>query len=94
MISNHVSPKTVIPHDVVHTKVSSEGKTESVIKNQNHIANDHLYKFENLHVANDVKSGIVIRGTDKATGKVRNVATYGLKTQSGPHSGVVGTLKL
>lgn len=94
MISNHVSPKTVIPHDVVHTKVSPEGKAESVIKNQNHIANDHLYKFENLHVANDVKSGIVIRGTDKATGKVRNVATYGLKTQSGPHSGVVGTLKL
>ena len=94
MIKDRVSPNTVIPHTVVHTLVTNEGKAEPSVNDMKNIADDHLYKFENLHVANDVKSGIVIRGTHKASKLPRNIATFGLKTQSGPHSSVLSTLKL
>ena len=94
MLRNNVSPKTVIPHDVVHSWTQPTGDVEPVIKNSRNIADDHMHKFENLHVASDVKSGLVIRGTHKASGQVRNVATFGLKTQSGPHSSVLATLNL
>ena len=55
------------------------------------IAYSHLSKFKNLHVATDVSSGVVVRGYDEAN-KLHNVATYGLKTQSGPHKNINGTL--
>jgi hypothetical protein len=94
LLRSHVSPTTVIPHTVAHSWVQEDGKSEPIVKNMKNIADDHLHHFTGLHVANDVKSGIVIRGTHKATGEIRNVAQYGLKTQSGPHSSVVSTLTL
>jgi hypothetical protein len=94
VIRNNVSPKTVIPHDVVHSWAQPNGDVEPIIKNSRNIADDHLHKFENLHVASDSRSNLIIRGTHKASGQVRSVATFGLKTQSGPHSSVLATLKL
>jgi hypothetical protein len=59
-----------------------------------HIADDHLDNYERLHVATDRAGSVVIRGYHKDTGKLTNIATYGLKTQSGPHKNINGTLQL
>jgi hypothetical protein len=89
-----VSPKTVIPHSVAHSWVQDSGEAKPVIHDMHHIADQHLDKFERLHVATDRAGAVVIRGYDKETGERKNVATYGLKTQSGPHKNINGTLQL
>jgi hypothetical protein len=93
-IRNDVSPKTVIPHSVAHSWVQDSGEAKPVIHDMHHIADQHLDKFERLHVATDRAGAVVIRGYDKDTGERKNVATYGLKTQSGPHKNINGTLQL
>ena len=90
-IMSDVSPNTVIPHLVAQTHVQKDGSAESLVHDSADIAKNHLSKFKNLHVATDVSSGVVVRGYDEAN-KLHNVATYGLKTQSGPHKNINGTL--
>lgn len=95
MLHDHLSPPTVIPHTVAHSWVQDNGSAVPVVKSADSIANDHLDKFEGLHVAKDKSGGsITIRGYHKATKKLTNVATYGLKSQSGPHKNINGTLTL
>ena len=95
MLKEHLSPPTVIPHTVAHSWVQEEGSSVPIVKNAESVANDHLDKFEGLHVAKDKAGGsITIRGYNKATNKLTNVATYGLKSQSGPHKNINGTLQL
>ncbi len=95
MLKEHLSPPTVIPHTVAHSWVQEEGSSVPIVKNAESVANDHLDKFEGLHVAKDKAGGsITIRGYNKATNKLTNVATYGLKSQSGPHKNINGTLVL
>jgi hypothetical protein len=90
-IMDDVSPATLIPHLVAQTHVQKDGSAESLVHDSADIAKNHLSKFKNLHVADDVESGLVIRGYDEA-GNLHNVATYGLKTQSGPHKNINATL--
>jgi hypothetical protein len=95
LIRNHVSPKTVIPHTIAHSWVQDDGSSMPKVKPADDIANDHLNKFEGLHVAMDKAGGsVTIKGYHKETKKLTNVATYGLKSQSGPHKGLNATLKL
>ena len=92
-LRNDVSPKTVIPHYVAHSWVQGDGSAKPVVHHMSNIADDHLNKFKNLHVATDKTGGsITIRGYHTDTGKLTNVATYGLKTQSGPHKNINSTL--
>jgi len=94
-IRNDVSPKTLIPHYVAHSWVQEDGSAKPVIHHMSDIADEHLNKFERLHIATDKAGGsVTIRGYHKDTGKLTNVATYGLKTQSGPHKNINGTLTL
>lgn len=95
IVRNDVSPKTVIPHHVAHSWVQEDGSSQPVIHNMKDIAEDHLNKFERLHIATDKAGGsMTIRGYHKDTGRLTNIATYGLKTQSGPHKNINGTLSL
>ena len=94
-IRNDVSPKTVIPHHVAHSWVQEDGSATPIVHHMPDIADEHLNKFERLHIATDKAGGsVTIRGYHKDTGKLTNVATYGLKTQSGPHKNINGTLQL
>lgn len=95
LIREHVSPSTVIPHTIAHSLVQKEGMAKPIVNNAEDVANNHLDKFEGLHVAMDKAGGsITIKGYHKDTGKLTNVATYGLKSQSGPHKNINGTLTL
>lgn len=95
LIRSHVSPSTIVPHTVAHSWVQDTGASVPKVKPADDIANEHLDKFEGLHVAQDKAGGsVTIRGYHKETGKLTNVATYGLKSQSGPHKGLNATLKL
>jgi hypothetical protein len=95
LIKNDVSPKTLIPHYVAHSWVQEDGSSTPVIHHMSDIADEHLDNFKDLHIATDKAGGsVTIRGYHKDTGKLTNVATYGLKTQSGPHKNINGTLTL
>lgn len=96
IIGESVSPPTVIPHTVVHSHINKEtGESTPIIKNAEDIGKEHLDKFEGLHVAKDKAGGsVTVRGYDKGTKKLTNVATWGLKSQSGPHKNINGTLQL
>jgi hypothetical protein len=95
IISDSVSPPTVIPHTVVHSHIQESGESKPIIKNAEDIGKTHLDKFEGLHIAKDKAGGsVTVRGYHKDTGKLTNVATWGLKSQSGPHKGVNATLTL
>lgn len=95
MLREHISPPTVIPHTVAHSWVQDGGSSVPVVKSAEDIANNHLNKFEGLHVATDKSGGsVTIRGYHTGTKKLTNVATYGLKSQSGPHKNINGTLTL
>lgn len=95
IIRNNVSAKTVIPHTVAHSHIDEEtGKSDPIIKNSEDIADNHLDKFEGLHIAQKEGSAVTIKGYHKETKKLTNVATFGLKSQSGPHKGVNATLTL
>lgn len=95
IVRNDVSPKTVIPHHVAHSWVQEDESSQPVIHNMKDIAEEHLNKFERLHIATDKAGGsMTIRGYHKDTGRLTNIATYGLKTQSGPHKNINGTLSL
>lgn len=95
LIKGHVSPKTIIPHTIAHSWVQDDGSAMPKVKPADDIANSHLDKFEGLHVAMDKAGGsVTIKGYNKETSKLGNVATYGLKSQSGPHKGLNATLKL
>ena len=95
MLREHISPSTVIPHTIAHSWVQENGTAVPKVDNANSVADDHLNKFEGLHVAMDKAGGAVtIKGYHKDTKKLTNVATYGLKSQSGPHKGLNATLTL
>jgi hypothetical protein len=91
LISSHVSPNTVLPHIIAHSHVQEDGSAKSLIHDASDVAKNHLDKYERLHVATDRSGAVVIRGFDEG-GNLHNVATYGLKTQSGPHKNINGTL--
>ena len=94
-IRGDVSPKTIIPHLVAHSHVQEDGSANSLVHDSADIATNHLNKYERLHVATDRKGAVVIRGYEKgapAGGKPQTVATYGLKTQNGPHKPIGATL--
>jgi hypothetical protein len=93
VVRDHVSAPTHIPHTVAHSKVKNDGSAESVLKPSHSIADDHLSKYDNLHVVHQGTSA-VIRGTHKDTGKIGRVATFTTKSSSGPHKGLVGTFGL
>lgn len=95
MLHDHLSPPTVIPHTVAHSWVQDNGSAVPIVKNAESVANDHLDKFEGLHVDKNKAGGsVTIKGYNKATNKLTNVATYGLKSQSGPHKNINATLQL
>ena len=94
-IMGDVSPKTIIPHLVAQSHVQEDGSVNSIVHDSADIAKNHLDKYERLHVATDRTGAVVIRGYEKgapAGEKPHTVATYGLKTQSGPHKNINGTL--
>jgi hypothetical protein len=95
IIRDNVSAKTVIPHTVAHSHIDEDsGKSTPIIKNSEDIADNHLNNFEGLHMAEKSGSSVTIKGYHKETKKLTNVATFGLKSQSGPHKGVNATLTL
>jgi len=94
-ISSQVSPKTKINHVVAHSLVNQKtGEATPVVHDADHIANDHLDHYENLHVKPGNGISADIYGTHKITGKVRKVASQVFKASSGPHKGVAGAFKL
>lgn len=93
VVRDHVSAPTHIPHTVAHSKVKNDGSAESVIKPSHSIADDHISKYDNLHVVHQGTTA-VIRGTHKDTGKIGRVATFTVKSSSGPHKSLVGTFGL
>lgn len=93
VVRDHVSAPTHIPHTVAHSKVKDDGSAESVLKPSHTIADDHLNNYENLHVVHQGSTS-VIRGTYKQTGKIGRVATFTVKSSSGPHKSLVGTFGL
>ena len=93
VVRQHVSAPTHIPHTVAHSKVKEDGSADSVLKPSHSIADDHLNNYDNLHVVHQ-GSTAVIRGTHKQTGKIGRVATFTVKSSSGPHKSLVGTFGL
>ena len=93
VVRNHVSAPTLIPHTVAHSHVQGDGSSNAVIKPAHSIADEHLSKYENLHVTHQGTSA-VIKGKHKETGKISRVATMTMKGSSGPHKGVVGMFTL
>lgn len=94
LLRDQISAKTVIPHTVAHSYIQDSGESIPVIKNSESIADNHLDNFEGIHVAEKSGSAITLKGYRKDTGKLGNVATFGLKSQSGPHKNVNATLQL
>jgi len=93
VVRDHVSAPTHIPHTVAHSKVKDDGSAESILKPSHSIADDHLNNYKDLHVVHQ-GSTAVIRGTHAQTGKVGRVATFTVKSSSGPHKSLVGTFGL
>jgi cell division septum initiation protein DivIVA len=93
VVRAHVSAPTHIPHTVAHSKVSSNGSSEAIVKPSHGIADEHMAKATNLHVVHQGTSA-VIKGTHSETGKPVRVATLTAKSSSGPHKGIVGAFGL
>ena len=94
-ITSQVSPKTKINHLIAHSLVNKKtGTATSVIHDADHIANEHLDNYENLHVKSGNGISSDIYGTHKTTGKIRKVASQVFKATSGPHKGTAGALRL
>lgn len=94
LLRDQISAKTVIPHTVAHSHIQESGENVPIIKSSENIADDHLDKFEGIHVAPTGGAAITLKGYRKDTKKLANVATFGLKSQSGPHKNVNATLQL
>ena len=94
IIRDHVSAPTHIPHIVAHSKVKDDGSAESHVEPSHSIADDHLAKFDNLHVTHTGGIQTTIKGTHKQTGKVQNVAAFTTKSSSGPHKSLAGAFSL
>lgn len=94
IIRDHVSAPTHIPHIVAHSQVKDNGSAVSHVVPSHSIADDHLAKFDNLHVQHSGGIAVNIKGTHRETGKVMNVGTFTTKGSSGPHKGLVGTFSL
>jgi len=95
ILKDNISAKTVIPHTVAHSLIDKEsGKSTPIIKNSEGIADDHLDNFEGLHMAQKEGASSTIKGYNTKTRKISNVATFGIKNQSGPHTGLNATLTL
>lgn len=94
IVREHVSAPTHIPHIVAHSQVKDDGSAVSHVVPSHSIADDHLSKFENLHVVHTGGISTVIKGTHKETGKTMNVGTFAAKGSSGPHKGIAGTFSL
>lgn len=95
-VRDNVSPETYIPHYVAHSKTRPDGSAESEVKPMHKIASEHLSQFEpgSLHVADGNSISTVIKGRNKKTKKLQNVATSTMKNSSGVHKGVAGTFGL
>jgi len=93
IVRQHVSAPTHIPHTVAHSKVKNDGTSEPVIKSSHGIADEAMAKVKNLSVQHQGTSA-VIKGTHSETGKPVRLATFTVKSSSGPHKGLVGTFGL
>ena len=93
-IRSQVSPPTYLPHIIAHSKTKENGTTESHVSDASHMADEHLNKFDNLHVKSGSGISSTIYGTHKKTGKVMPVASQTFKASSGPHKGSAGAFKL
>ena len=89
-----VSPPTLNHHIVAHSKTRDDGSAVSHVADSHDVANDHLDKFDKLHIKKGTGISATIYGTHKDTGKVKPVATVGFKGTSGPQKGTNGTVKL
>ena len=94
VIRGNVSPPTHIPHYVAHSKVKTDGSADSIIKPSHTLADEHLAKFEALHVAPGAGTTLTIKGKHRESGKTMTVARYTLKSSSGAHKGIAGSFKL
>jgi len=97
-IRDQVSPPTKFKHLVAHSHVHDDGSATSHVHDSEHIADEHLKHFKNLHVKHGGISA-TIHGTyhnpgHKDHGKVKAVATQTFKSTSGPHKGTAGTFTL
>lgn len=96
MLRNAVSPKTAIPHLVVHTKVKDDGSAETHIKPMESIADEHFSQFDMSTLKPELKAGtsIAFKAYHHGKKRVMNVARINVKSSSGPHKTAVGGLKL
>lgn len=94
IVREHVSAPTHIPHIVAHSQVKDDGSAVSHIEPSHSIADNHLSKFDNLHVVHGGGIQTTIKGTHKQTGKVQNVAAFTTKSSSGPHKSLAGAFSL
>jgi len=93
IIRQHVSAPTHIPHSVAHSKVKPDGSSEAVIKPSHSIADEHLAHATDLYTEHQ-GSTVVIKGRHPVTSKPVRVATFTVKSSSGPHKSLVGTFGL
>jgi len=93
IIRQHVSAPTYIPHTVAHSKVKPDGSSEPVIKASHSIADEHLANATDLYTEHQ-GSTVVIKGRHPVTNKPVRVATFAVKSSSGPHKSLVGTFGL
>jgi hypothetical protein len=93
IIRQHVSAPTHIPHTVAHSRVKPDGSSEPVIKASHSIADEHLANATNLYTEHQ-GSTVVIKGRHPVTNKPVRVATFAVKSSSGPHKSLVGTFGL
>lgn len=94
IVRNNVSAPTKIPHLVMHTQVNPDASVQHHIHNADSMADEHLNKFKDLHVANNSGISVKIMGTHKDTDKKMTVASQTFKGSSGPHKGTAGVFKL
>lgn len=95
IIKNNVSPKTIIPHTIIHTHVKPDGSSEPIITSFDDILIEKITKFDidSLHIVQN-SVNVSIKGKNVITGKIGRVAFWGFKTQSGPHKNVLSTFNL
>jgi len=93
VIRQHVSAPTHIPHTVAHSKVKNDGSSVADIKPSHGIADEAMAKVKNLSVIHQGTTA-VIKGTHSETGKPVRLATFAIKSSSGPHKSLVGTFGL
>ena len=93
IIRQHVSAPTHIPHSVAHSKVKADGSSEPIIKSSHSIADEHLANATDLYTEHQ-GSTVVIKGKHPVTKKPVRVATFAIKSSSGPHKSLVGTFGL